>query len=436
MLTLDIRNLYNPDYDQVSGAALYLNPSSQVYPPPGNPSKPDATSNSVGRAQLEIGHLYPTEHTLWIVPKVASADPVGIQTATTVTAERIYRGLRIQLSTGGGDRGMTGAVVHSTTFANGTISLVDVRRQHLTVHVRAVWMKSGTYAPPRNQPLDMVIVHKTGGAVAGGAIQTFLSKGPGSPHYLIDRDGHMIKFALEAFAAGHAAPEGNYKWDKKSGAWLKAYSHWGTHTGLAHRSIGIENVGADDQGLTEAQYQSLIRLIKELMDKYKIPRHRVIGHSDVLTDGNGKMASELRITCPGWQFDWPRLEGQGIGLRRDGGSVSGGDPVAAFFDAMQKAGVPNMQLVQGDHDGTQTQPAQFGGITRKEVLDKPIAQLQTWLAEIGYSIGSADGGYGDRTARAVLHFQTHFVGNGATRHVNRHTAALIRAVHAANPRAQ
>jgi hypothetical protein len=62
-------------------------------------------------------------------------------------------------------------------------------------------------------------------------------------------------------------------------------------------------------------------------------------------------------------------------------------------------------------------------------------QLQTWLAEIGYSVGPADGKYEARTIRAVLHFQTHFIGKGATDRVNRQTAALINAVRQANPKA-
>jgi N-acetyl-anhydromuramyl-L-alanine amidase AmpD len=421
MLTVDIRNLYNPKYDKLSGAALYLDPSTSVYPTAAGAPKPDAVS-SWGIAQLNLASLSPGEHTLWVVPKFSWAEAVGVQTATSVVTDRIYRGLRIQLSTGGTNRGMTGAVIHASTSGNGTV-LVDIRGQHLTVHLRAVWMKSPTH-PSRNQPLDMIIVHKTGGAEPYSAVQTFISNG--SPHYMIDREGHIIKFVIDSLAAGHVAPE---KKDDQGGA----YSHWGTQTALAYRSIGIENVGSDDQGLTDAQYQSLIRLIKELMDKHKILRHRVIGHSDVLTDGAGNM-NHRRQTCPGWQFDWPRMEAHGIGLRRDGGTTTGTDPVAAFFDAMQAAGVPNLQLVQGDNDGNKLKPTKFGGELRKGALGKPIAQLQTWLKEIGYSVGPVDGECTIRMTKAVLHFQVHFIGVQANVGVvNRQTAALIYAVRQANP---
>src|SRR5207247_1969433 len=114
MLTVDIRNLYNPKWDDVSGAALYLDPATQVYPIQGTPPKPDAVSSG-GVARLDISKLTPGEHALWIVPKNASADPVGVLTAPGINTDRIYRGLRIQLSTGVAGRGMTGAAIHSST---------------------------------------------------------------------------------------------------------------------------------------------------------------------------------------------------------------------------------------------------------------------------------------------------------------------------------
>src|SRR5262249_14140538 len=127
------------------------------------------------------------------------------------------------------------------------------------------------------------------------------------------------------------------------------------------------------------------------------------------------------------------------GLQRTGGSAAAKDVVADFFDAMQKAGVSDLQLQEGDYDakktGTKVRAGRFGGKERPGGDGAPIAQVQQWLAEIGYSVGPANGQYSYRTARAVLHFQTHFVGRGANQKVNRQTAALIRAVWQANPNA-
>src|SRR5262245_22645488 len=62
-----------------------------------------------------------------------------------------------------------------------------------------------------------------------------------------------------AGAAGHASHENQ-----------QDQSHWGSHTNLSYRSIGIENVGTVAQALEDAQYQSLIRLIQDLttMSRY------------------------------------------------------------------------------------------------------------------------------------------------------------------------
>lgn len=383
MLKVDVMNHYLPK-DRVAGGSLYWDPQTPVYPAAGSPPKPDADISKWGEATLPIDQLSPGEHTLWVVPKNSSADPVGIQTATTIVTDRIYRGLRIQLQVAAkpaGGKKMVGAVVHSSTMKNGAVQ-ADVGKQSLTVQLLPVWMKAKHY-PRDNTPIDMVIVHTTRNM--GSSLNTFISSAS-SPHYIIDRDGTIVKLVLESSAAGHAAPEGAWK----QGTF--AFTHWGTHTKLAYRSIGIENVTPLLEDLTDAQYESLIPLIQSLMDKYKIPRQRVIGHSDVLTDGEGRL-SDLRIACPGYKFDWPRMENakpQGMGLRRAGGSTGSPgstDPVSAFFMSMSVALAGNLELRVNDRDGKQvgnkTESGVFGGKERKGVIETPIVHLQTWLKEIG-----------------------------------------------------
>lgn len=80
-------------------------------------------------------------------------------------------------------------------------------------------------------------------------------------------------------------------------------------------------------------------------------------------------------------------------------------------------------------------PGRFGGREQKGITETPIKHLQTWLAEIGYSVGSANGQFNARTARAVRHFLVHFEGRSDNDTVNAQTAALIRAVRNANPKA-
>jgi N-acetyl-anhydromuramyl-L-alanine amidase AmpD len=272
----------------------------------------------------------------------------------------------------------------------------------------------------------MIMVHKTGGEVIGPAINQFLSGGSSS-HYMIDRDGQIVKFVKDTIAAGHASHENN-----------EDQSHWGSQTKLAYRSIGIENVGSDAQALTDAQYTSLIRLIQELMSAYNVPRHRVIGHGDCLTDGNAVL-SDQRIECPGPLFEWDRLETANppIGLARTGGTSSGADPVAAFFKTMTDKGVANLALTGGDFDPQPGagKPSKFGHKDYKDITDTPIKTLQTWLAEIGYSVGTADGKLNPRTVQAARHFQVHFQNRDNVATINAETAALIKAVRDANPKA-
>ena len=180
------------------------------------------------------------------------------------------------------------------------------------------------------------------------------------------------------------------------------------------------------------------------MRYHGIPRHRVVGHSDILTDGQGHLSNQ-RIACPGHSFEWSQLENAkpAIGLARTGGSVGGNDPVAGFFLAMNLgknfSGASSLVLKPGDFDpqtvGGQRRPGQFGGREFKDITETPIQHLQTWLAEIGYSVGPANGQFNPRTARAVRHFQVHFEGRSDRNTINAQTAALIRAVRDANPRA-
>jgi ABC-type polar amino acid transport system ATPase subunit len=85
--------------------------------------------------------------------------------------------------------------------------------------------------------------------------------------------------------------------------------------------------------------------------------------------------------------------------------------------------------------GGKLRPGRFGGREFKDISATPITHLQTLLAEIGYSVGPANGQFNQRTARAVRHFQVHFEGRSNNETINAQTAVLIRAVRDANPRA-
>jgi N-acetylmuramoyl-L-alanine amidase len=90
-----------------------------------------------------------------------------------------------------------------------------------------------------------------------------------SAHFLINTDGTIYSLMPEKYMARHAI-------------------------GVNHLSIGIENVGMNKTGPTKAQVTSNIKLVKHLMEKYKIPKENVISHYEVgvLRAKNSKLFKE------------------------------------------------------------------------------------------------------------------------------------------------
>jgi AmpD protein len=102
-----------------------------------------------------------------------------------------------------------------------------------------------------------------------------------SAHFLIDRDGQVTQFV---------------PLDKR--AWHAGASNFSGRQRCNDFSIGIEMEGTDDGPYTEAQYQSLTRLTREIQRHYPaITRERITGHSDI---------SPGRKTDPGPFFDWEK----------------------------------------------------------------------------------------------------------------------------------
>ena len=92
-------------------------------------------------------------------------------------------------------------------------------------------------------------------------------------------------------------------------AWHTGKSRWKNYKSLNKYSIGIEisNPGHDYnyKKFSKKQIQSLIKLTKILIKKYKINSKNILGHSDVAPE---------RKKDPGEKFPWRELSKQGIGL--------------------------------------------------------------------------------------------------------------------------
>lgn len=106
-----------------------------------------------------------------------------------------------------------------------------------------------------------------------------------SAHYYIARDGGIFNLV-----------------DDNKKAWHAGLSKWKQQEALNNNSIGIElgNNGClgEESTYTAKQYDSLIKLLKDLQLRYNINPENIIAHSDIAPD---------RKTDPGANFDWQKL---------------------------------------------------------------------------------------------------------------------------------
>lgn len=150
---------------------------------------------------------------------------------------------------------------------------------------------------PTGMPISLVVIHAISlppGRFGGpGIIELFTNRldPAGDPyyagiaalrvsaHFLIRRDGELIQFV---------------PCDRR--AWHAGISVWHGHEACNDFSIGIELEGCDDASFGEAQYLALLRLMRDLRQRYPITD--VVGHSDIAPG---------RKTDPGPCFDWDRM---------------------------------------------------------------------------------------------------------------------------------
>ena len=113
-----------------------------------------------------------------------------------------------------------------------------------------------------------------------------------SCHYFIKRNGNLILMVPEKYIAWHAGK-----------------SIWKQYISLNKFSIGIElqNNGHKFgyQNFTKNQINSLIKISKYLMQKYKIKKKKILGHSDISYD---------RKEDPAEKFPWNYLAKHKIGI--------------------------------------------------------------------------------------------------------------------------
>ena len=83
-------------------------------------------------------------------------------------------------------------------------------------------------------------------------------------------------------------------------AWHAGVSEFNGRQNCNDFSIGIELEGTEHQPYTDAQYQSLVQLTRQLMQDFPaITLDRIVGHQQIAPG---------RKTDPGPSFDWNRYQ--------------------------------------------------------------------------------------------------------------------------------
>lgn len=119
---------------------------------------------------------------------------------------------------------------------------------------KVIWESSPNQSSRNGTPIRRIVLHYTTSSNPYGTVAWF--KNPAarvSAHYMVARDGRIWQFVKDSDKAWHAA-------------------------GHNADTIGIENVAAVGQKLTDEQEVKLIELLKYLMAEYKIPKSSITGH--------------------------------------------------------------------------------------------------------------------------------------------------------------
>lgn len=109
-----------------------------------------------------------------------------------------------------------------------------------------------------------------------------------SAHYIISEQGDVMQLVDEAQRAWHAGA-----------------GSWGDITDVNSRSIGIELNNTGSAPFAAPLMDAVEALLRAIMDRWAIPPHRVIAHSDIAPG---------RKIDPGARFDWARLVRGGMAV--------------------------------------------------------------------------------------------------------------------------
>lgn len=164
--------------------------------------------------------------------------------------------------------------------------------------------KSPNYMSRRGWKPDMIVNHVAEGSFYG-TISWCCNKNSGvSCHYVSGKNGeieNIVDLDKAAWCNGTDTTSGaKYDYRRSTNRLVRE-----RRTNANFYTISIEHEGfsyKDGYGaLTEAQYNAVLNLHKELITKYNIPvdREHIVGHYEI--------APKEKPNCPGPNFQWDRL---------------------------------------------------------------------------------------------------------------------------------
>jgi N-acetyl-anhydromuramyl-L-alanine amidase AmpD len=243
----------------------------------------------------------------------------------------------------------------------------------------------------------VIVIHRTDGPDISSAFNTLLGTGerPGnwvkSIHYIVDRDGFVVKVLPDETASNHTNIDVAY--------WSVPTKVQGAEPGPFHvnlYSVGIENVGWMTGVLEEEQYTSLAALTSDLLGAHGLTRHDVAIHRDM-----------QQTDCAGLTFVWKKLTDAGVGTKADGAGAMG-PTVDQYYGSLLPEQWPKSY-------GTEN-TSYIAAMGYKPEGAKAIKRLKQGLRQIGYQVTAGphfdadDASYDFYAWKAVYEFGLRFMG--------------------------
>ena len=177
-------------------------------------------------------------------------------------------------------------------------------------------LPSDVFSREREHDPEFVMIHFTSAVVLSkedpyndNLVRGIFTDYEVSVHYIIDRNGNIDCYVPEELVAYHAG-RGEWNNDEKYTNKLNDYAIGieimaiGSQNDMAQYMSASEynNLNPEFIGYTDAQYDSLKLLVKDICDRNSIPmdRQHIIGHEEYSS----------AKTDPGELFDWERLLGK------------------------------------------------------------------------------------------------------------------------------